>query len=405
MPESATNVVREPHPQEPQSHTGYPSPSAHPTSALAGHAPAQATEGGDEPAPSLAFPVDWLLDHAAPPIQYRTCVDVMRLPADEGLSILPYASETALRIAVTQSLDGTWNERMLTLPRSRSSVQGLGTIPAVRRLLEYGWDRESPALAMARRPLFRLLAEDTDPHFSYELRGSSSHPEETVRGRQILREAAAATLAQAGYESDPRLRGAARRILERVDAYLESALSDKPWVRVGNQHVLSEGAAPPSVYVLTMLAYMPIFRSEHSPEMERLTAYLMQPKPAQAAVQLYGKSIINQPHLVMGDLLHNRNVADNDVPFALFWLETMARLGILSRNENWTKLFERLADQRDSHGTWHPRKAVAAPVSDSPYVWPIFPLEEKLEGDARWTDVTFRIGPIARLHGWEINPV
>lgn len=401
MAESATNVVREPQLQESHAHMGYPglSGAAHGQVAPASGEPIEA------PTPSLDFPVDWLLDHATPPIQYRVCVDVMRMRPDERLCTLPYASPTALRIGVTQSLDGTWSERMLTLPKTKTGVEGVGTIPAVRRLLEYGWDRESPTLAMARRPLFRLLAEDSDPQYSYELRGNAQHPEETRRGRQILREAAAATLAQAGYESDPRLRGAARRILERVDAYLESALSDKPWVRVGNQHVLSEVAAPPSVYVLTMLAHMPIFRSEHFPQMERLTAYLMQPKPAQAAVQLYGKAIINQPHLVMGDLLHNRNVADNDVPFALFWLETMARLGTLSRNEHWVKLFERLVSQRDAKGVWHARKGGPAPTTDSPYVWPSFPLEERLEGDARWTDITFRIGLIARLLGWEIRPV
>lgn len=401
MAESATNVAREPQLQEPQSHVGYPGLTGH----SAGHLPQSGAEGPDEAPSSLDFPVEWLLDHATPPLQYRTWVEVMRMQADEGMGALPYASETAVRIAVIQSLDGTWGERMLTLPRVRTGVQGVGTIPAVRRLLEYGWDRESPTLALARRPLFRLLAEDSDPQYSYELRGNSAHPEETRRGRQILREAAAATLAQAGYETDPRLRGAARRILERVDAYLESALSDKPWIRVGNQHVLPEEAAPPSIYVLTMLAYMPIFRSEHYPEMERLTAYLMQPKPAQAAVQLYGKSVVNQPHLVMGDLLHNRNAADNDIPFALFWLETMARLGCLTRSENWVKLFERFVGQRDAHGVWHARKGGPTPVSESPYVWPVFPLEERLEGDARWTDVTFRIGLIARLLGWEINPI
>lgn len=410
MAESTMHVVREPGLQEPHSHSGSAGSAglagnARRAAQLMAHGPQDAGEPPEAPPPSLDFPLTWLLDHAAPPIQYRACADVMRLPPDEALAILPYASRTAIEIAVTQSLDGTWNERMLTLPSGKHRVRGVGTIPAARRLLEYGWDRESPTLAMARRPLFRLLAEDTDPRLSYELRGNSAHPEETRRGRQILREAAAAALAQAGYESDPRLRGAARRILERVDAYLESALSDKPWIRVGNQHVLSENAAPPSVHVLTMLAYMPIFRSEHYPEMERLTAYLMQPKPAQAAVQLYGKAIVNQPHLVMGDLLHNRNVADSDIPFALFWLETMARLGVLSRSENWTKLFERFASQRDSSGVWHPRKGGATPETESPYVWPIFPLEEKLDGDSRWTDVTFRIGLIARLLGWDINPI
>ncbi|HEV2643674.1 MAG TPA: hypothetical protein VGT98_13245, partial [Candidatus Elarobacter sp.] len=184
----------------------------------------------------------------------------------------------------------------------------------------------------------------------------------------------------------------------------DSALSDKPWVRIGNRHVLSEGAAPPSIYALLMFAHMPIFRSEHYPEMERLYAYLSQPKPAQEAVQLYGSEIITQPHLVMGDQLHNKNVVDSDVPFALMWMETMARLGFLKRNETWVKLFERFVDDRDRHGVWHPHKGTETPSSSSPYVWAYFPLEDTLEGNARWTDVTFRIGLIARLLGWRITP-
>jgi len=167
--------------------------------------------------------------------------------------------------------------------------------------------------------------------------------------------------------------------------------------------VLAAEAAPPSIHSLTMLAYMPIFRSEHYSETERLYAYLTQPKPTQESVQLYGKEIINQPHLVLGDLLYNKNVVDSDVPFALMWLETMARLNFLKRNDNWVKMFERLVDDRDRYGVWHPHKGNEAPFSTNPYVWPIFPLEERLEQDARWSDVTFRIGLIARLLGWQIN--
>lgn len=356
--------------------------------------------------PSIDFPLDWLLGVAAPPIQYRAYAEVARMRDSDEMSALPLASPTAIQLAVTQALDGTWDGRMLSVPKSsRAGVQGVGTIPAVRRLLEYGWDRESPPLAQARRPLFRLLAEDNDPRFLYELASVSKHPETALRNRQILREAAAAALAQSGYEADPRLRGAARRILERIDAFLDSALSDKPWVRIGNRHVLSEGAAPPSIFALLMFAHMPIFRSEHYPEMERLYAYLSQPKPAQEAVQMYGKEIITQPHLIMGDQLHNKNVLDSDVPFALMWMETMARLGFLKRNENWLKLFERVVDDRDRKGIWHPHKGTEAPSSDNPYVWSYFPLEDRLEENARWTDVTFRIGLIARLLGWRITPI
>jgi hypothetical protein len=38
-------------------------------------------------------------------------------------------------------------------------------------------------------------------------------------------------------------------------------------------------------------------------------------------------------------------------------------------------------------------------------VWPLYPLEEALAGDERWTDVTFRLGLIARIAGRTIEPV
>jgi hypothetical protein len=357
--------------------------------------------------PTLEFPLDWLLDHAAPPIQYRSFVDVARLPAGTNLETLALASPYAIRIAVSQSLDGTWSERMLTLPKGgKGGVAGIGTIPAVERLLEYGWHRDSPPLAQARRPLFRLLSEDSDPHFLYELRAGAKHPDLAVRGRQILREASSAALAHAGYEADPRLRGAARRAMERIDGFLDSPLAEKPWVRIGNRHVLAENASPPSIYALMTVAQMPIFRSEHFPEMERLFAYLSQPKPTQEAVQMYGKEIVEQPHLVLGDLLHNKNVVDSDIPFALTWLEIMARLGFLKRNETWLKMFERFVDDCGRDRVWRPHnKSGIVPTTTNHYAWPKFPLESDLEGDGRWTDVTFRIGLIARLLGWQIKLV
>jgi hypothetical protein len=321
-----------------------------------------------------------------------------------GLGSLPFTYKPAVALAVQQSVEGTWNHAMLTLPSARAEhFEGIGTIMAVRRLLEYGWDRESPPILHARRALFRLLAEDDDREFLYEFGNKALDDESARRARALLREAAAATLAQAGYEGDPRLRGAARRILDRVTAYLSSPLAEKPFVRVANQHVLPAEASPPSIHCLAMLAYMPLFRSEYHEAMEQLYAYLMQPLPRQETVQLVGKKAVAQPHLVMGDMLPHRNAADTDVVFAVWWLELMARIGFLKRNDNWQKLFERFLDERDSSGVWHPRKGTAAARSTNPFVWPVYPLEEEQAGDDKWTDLTFRLGLIARLSGRQIE--
>jgi hypothetical protein len=41
--------------------------------------------------------------------------------------------------------------------------------------------------------------------------------------------------------------------------------------------------------------------------------------------------------------------------------------------------------------------------SESAYAWPAFPLELQGAGDERWSDVTFRLGVIARHSGRPIN--
>lgn len=380
-----------------------PSPSGAPT-------PAAAPPAAPPPPPEpVRFPLGWLLDHAAGPIKYRSLVEVVKQTTldPRELSNLVLTHRPALTLASQQSVDGVWNESMLSTPSGRAEhFEGVGTIPAVRRLLEYGWDKDSPPLARARRILFRLLAEDNDPDYLFELGGKNAREEEMMRrGRGMLREAAAATLAQAGYEGDPRLRGAANRILDRIVTFLKSPLAQKPFIRVGNQHVLPPEAAPPSIYALTMLAHMPLFRTERHEAMELLYAHLTQALPRQETVQQCGEKVISQPHLVMGDMLPHRNAADEDVIFAMEWLELMARLGFLKRNDNWTKLFDRFLDERDREGVWHPRKGGAAVKSSNPFVWHMYPLEDSMAGDERWTDLTFRLGLIARMAGRPIDAV
>ena len=110
------------------------------------------------PAPEpVDFPLAWLLDHASPSIQYRASVDVARLVFGDAspFHLLPYAEPPALALAFAQSPDGIWIGAMLTVPPSRSdSFAGVGTINAVRRLLEYGWLDDTPLLILERRQLY-----------------------------------------------------------------------------------------------------------------------------------------------------------------------------------------------------------------------------------------------------------
>lgn len=358
------------------------------------------------PTSAVRFPLGWLLDHGSAALRYRAAVEVARLYTDavpKPVAGLPYLARTALLLAASQGLDGTWGRRMLTVPSAgKEGIEGVGMVLAVRRLLESGWDRESPPVAHARRLLFRLLAEDNDPNWLFELQGEATDDTLLRHYRQHLREAAAAALAQAGYETDPRLRGAARRILERVGAWLRSPLCSKPWARIGNRHVLIPEAAPPSLYTLLMLAHMPLFRSEHHDTMDRLYNYVAQPLPRQESVQMIGEHVLPQPLLVLGDPLHSRQALEGDIGFALTWLELVARLGFLRRNEGWSTRFERMLDNRDAQGVWR-GKGEGQGLSTHPLVWPAYPLQEPFEGEGRHADATFRLGLIARLSGRPIE--
>ena len=360
------------------------------------------------PSAPVTVPLGWVLTNAPPAIQYRALGELADFDvAEPRFRRIPYATREGWQLLLQQDADGTWPGGMLAVP-SGGGDAGVGTIVAYRRLIELGWDPEAPALSCTKRLLFRLLAEDDDPSFLAELAPEAPDDDLIRRGRHILREAAAAALAQAGYEGDPRLRGVARRLTDRIGAYLKSPLASKPWVRIGNQHVLPPEVHAPSFHTLIMLAHMPHFRSEHHEVMDRLYAYLSQPWPRQQPVQQVGAHLVDQPHLVLGDLLPTRNAMDADMPSSLAWLEIMARLGFLRRHEGWTRLLDRLLDDRDRKGVWHPPRSVTMPEHVPAWSWPTMPLHSgKADSPevlaAVSADVTFRLALIARLAGRSVE--
>src|SRR5688500_7614937 len=148
---------------------------------------------------------------------------------------------------------------------------------------------------------------------------------------------------------------------------------------------------------------MSLSRNDPHMPIDQIYKYFKQQLPHQESAQQLGSQIVPQPHLVLGDMLPHRNAVDADVPWALSWLELMARLGFLRRSETWSRLYERFLDDRDRQGVWHPHKGMAMPRTTNPLVWPNFPLESTAVGDERWSDVTFRLGVIARAAGRPIE--
>lgn len=360
----------------------------------------------DVPGPEpLRFPLQWILTNGSPPVQYRAIQTVAMLAdAPPRLPAIILAYFPGLRLAVSQRIDGTWNGSMLDVPGvdERAPYAAIGTIPAVHRLLELGYDPDFPPFVGARRTLFRLLAEDNDPAYLFELAREGTGVDYRRYGRRRLREAAAAALAHLGYESDPRLRGCANRMVQRVRDFLHSPLAGDPWIRVGNKHALSPDATPPSVSLLLMLAHMPLYRHEHHEFLEELREYLMRPVGAKEVQQAVGDVLLPQPHLVLGDPLTGRSAVAGDLATTLFWLETFARLGFLPGWEAWERALEQIVERCDRDGIWRGGRGGVPAASSLCEAWPTYPLDPSRDANAVSAEVTMRLGIIARAAGREV---
>jgi hypothetical protein len=348
-----------------------------------------------QPLGSVRVPVGWLLEHGSWAVRARVLADLGAGDAATA-GAMAYAHAPALRLAVQQGRDGTWGARMLALPAPADrDFAGVGTIPAVRRLLEWGWEPAGPSFYAARKLLFRLLAEDEDPSSLYELRRETMDEFTIRRARAMVREGAAAALAHLGHEADPRLRGAAVRMLDRVATFLRSPTASDVLSAEGP---LPAGAALPSAHFLVMLAHMPRFRMEHHEEMDRIYTLLAEPGRSGVVKQLVGGKSMDQPHLLRGDPIASRGDDAASLPTTLAWLEVLARLGFLQRNASWSAELDRLLVARDMAGIWRGRASKLGTPSEA-WAWPTFPLSDPAEKDAWTADVTFRLALVARLAG------
>ena len=361
-----------------------------------------------------AVPLSWLFEAASPPIQYRTLTEVVPDPARDPERLQALREEIlhykeALAIVRKQKETGLWGANLLAPGASKAmGWKEPGTVFQYRRLLELGWPPDARPFRLADRFLFRLLSRDEDPALLVEFqRPGKTDPGLALWARSMGAQAAAAALARGSHQDDPRLRGAAHRIATDISTYLRSEVAQKPFKKAHGKTVLDPLSYPPTIFSVEMLAFMPAVQRERSGFLERLAAYFSIPTPRRAFFTQAGKKLFRPMFEILGDPLHaDAQGRITDVPFAVYWLELLARLGILRQVPSAARVLARLYSECSDEGIWSPKSLRALPKSTNPVVTHYFPLEGPGKSPAqRQTDVTFRLALIARLLGMPLNVV
>ncbi len=320
----------------------------------------------------------------------------------------------AQAIARKQRSTGLWGGNLL----APVALKGLGwtepgTVYQYRRLLELGWPPSERVFRNTDRFLFQLLSriETDDPdrtvaQRALELlvefqRAAKVDPGLGRWARRVGREAAACALARGGHSDDPRVRGTAHTIASNISQYLRSDLAANPFRKAHGKTVLDPLACPPTIFAVEMLAFLPPVQRERAGFIERLGNFFSSPAPRRAFFIQAGKKLFKPMFEMLGDPLRaDAQGHIPDIPFAVYWLELLARLGLVRQIPSATRVLARLYSECDDQGIWSPKSLRAMPKALSPLTAHYFPLEGPGKSPAqRQTDMTFRLGLIARLLG------
>jgi hypothetical protein len=374
---------------------------------------------------SHRLPLSWLVEAASPPLVYRAYAEVVpeaeRDP--ERLASLRQAVvdyKPAQAIARKQKSNGLWGGNLLAPGPSKTyGWTEPGTVYQYRRLIELGWPPGERVFRDADRFLFQLLSriepDDADKSVAQraiELLVEFQKPARTDIGlarwaRRVGREAAACTLARGGHSDDPRVRGTAHTIASSISLFLRSDLAEKPFKKAQGKTVLDPLAHPPSIFAIEMLAFLPPVQRERAGFIERLGQYFSVPAPRRAFFVLAGRKLLKPVFELLGDPLRSDAQGHvTDIPFALYWLELLARLGLVRQIPSANRVLARLFSECDDRGIWSPKSLRTMPKATSPLTVHYFPLEGAGKSPAqRQTDATFRLGLIARLLGIPVEIV
>ena len=363
---------------------------------------------------SHRVPLAWLLEHGNETVKLRTYIDL----APPGAAAQPVLDALVQQIAdakpthaiVKKQKDtGVWGGNLLCLaPSAKDGIKDIGTIPQLRRLIQLGYPRGTRAFKLAERIFFRLLSRDEDPALLFELQKHGKESPEAIEWvREHYREAATATLAEAGYVEDPRIRGAAHKVATNVSQFLRSPLAEKPFARSGAKTILDPEAHPPTWYSVAMIAALPNLQRERAGFTERLGQYLAQPTPKREFAMLIGKKPVKSDFLLLGDPIEaDSKGAAKDIPLALYFIELLARIGALHTAPVATRVLQRLLSECDERGVWCPKGLKAAPKATNKITYHWYPLHPETKSpESRTVDVTFRLAQITKLLNWRLEYV
>ena len=312
-----------------------------------------------------------------------------------------------LQVARKQRDSGVWASNILgTGPSKTLGVKDVGTVAQYRRLIEMGVANDRRPIQLASRVFFRLLSRDDDPKLLFEFqKPAKTNPQLGDWARAAMRDASAAALAHAGFIDDPRVRGAANNIVNGISQFLRSDVSEKPIITKGSRHVLNPEARPPTLYDVAILAFMPGLQRERASFLDRLTRFLTQPAPRKDYVIQLGKKNFKPTVQLLGEPIINDSAGrPKDLPFALHWMELLARLNKLEASTAAKRALTRLLKDCDDDGVWSQKGIRVFPKSPSGLADFAFPLEiDATSRQARKTDVTFRLAQLAKLLGLQLD--
>lgn len=311
------------------------------------------------------------------------------------------------QITRKQWQNGTWSGNILGIaPLKSLGIKNAGTVAQYRRLVELGVPTSARQFKLAERLFYRILSRDETRSLWFEYQKPAvENPALWVWARGFLREGVTCALAHAQRIEDPRVRGSAHRIISDVSKFLRSHLAEEPLVEKGARYILHPEAHPPTVLSVAILAYMPRLQRERAGFVERLGRYIAKPVEPKSWSILVGRKPLKPTFHILGDpLVADAEGNTTDIPWALHWIELIARLGLLDMAPTAQLVLARLLEDCDHQGIWSPKNLRTMPKGKSRLADFAFPLE--LDGrmqERRRTDVTFRLALIAKLAGWDLE--